>query len=104
MVEPARRRLSITAQCRLLRIRRTSGSPAGAGFGRKKWAEAVPPQSHRLVTYDDASLKQQVLDVPHRQRKYRNGLLVFEGEASPCPATMRWIIADRCNPSDKADR
>jgi hypothetical protein len=30
----------------------------------KKRAEPIPPEAHRLMAYIDASLEQQILDVP----------------------------------------
>lgn len=43
--------------------------PLPADLAREHRTEPVPPEAHGLMAKFDAALKQQVLDVPWRQRK-----------------------------------
>jgi len=46
--------------------KRMTMNPALSDFGCKLWTESIPPESYRLVTDVDPTLKQQVLDLPQR--------------------------------------
>jgi len=41
-----------------------AADPLPADVVRKRWAEPVPPEAHRLMTDVDATLEEQVLHVP----------------------------------------